>query len=50
VGDDHLPVIRRLFPFFRLTTLAGAGHWLHAEAPKLFNEQVLTFFSGSADP
>ena len=50
VGDDHLPVIKRLFPHFQLITLAGAGHWLHAEAPSLFNEQVLTFFSGSITP
>ena len=45
VGDDDIPIIEQLFPHFRLVTLAGAGHWLHAEAPKLFNEEVLSFFS-----
>ena len=50
VGSDDLPVIERLFPYFRLSTLAGAGHWLHVEAPKVFNEEVLAFLKGSNAP
>ena len=50
VESDDLPVIERLFPYFRLSTLAGAGHWLHVEAPKVFNEEVLAFLKGSNAP
>ncbi len=45
VDDKYLPATQRLFPNFRLETLEGVGHWLHAEAPDLFNEQVLGFFA-----
>ena len=45
VEDTYLPATQRLFPNFRLETLQGVGHWLHAEAPDLFNEQVLGFFA-----
>ena len=50
VGNDDVPVIERLFPHFRLSTLAGAGHWLHVEAPKVFNEEVLAFLKGANAP
>jgi esterase len=32
-----------LFPNARVKVIAGAGHWLHAEKPGLFNQQVLRF-------
>jgi pimeloyl-ACP methyl ester carboxylesterase len=35
--------IRRLFPRARFHTLAGAGHWVHADAPQAFARLVLDF-------
>ena len=31
--DRHRPRIRTLFPAAAIATIAGAGHWLHAEQP-----------------
>jgi len=28
-----MPVIAEYFPNYMLTTIRGAGHWVHAEAP-----------------
>ncbi|KAL7554088.1 hypothetical protein ACHAWF_017475 [Thalassiosira exigua] len=33
VRHSHLPAIARYFPNHMLTTIRGAGHWVHAEAP-----------------
>jgi len=33
VRAKHMPIIADLFPNFMLTTIRGAGHWVHAEAP-----------------
>jgi esterase len=35
-----------LFPNARVKVIAGAGHWLHAEKPALFNKLVLRFLQG----
>lgn len=35
-----------LFPNARVKVIAGAGHWLHAEKPALFNSLVLRFLLG----
>ena len=35
--------IRRLFPRARFESLAGAGHWVHADAPQAFVRFVLEF-------
>lgn len=42
------PAIYRLFPAARLATLAGTGHWLHAEKPDQFQSLVSDFLAGSA--
>ncbi len=34
VSDADLPAMRALFPRTRLQTIAGAGHWVHADAPQ----------------
>ncbi|WP_333828387.1 alpha/beta fold hydrolase [Pararhodobacter sp.] len=39
----HRPGIRALFPNARMAKLPGAGHWLHAEKPREF-EQTLRVF------
>lgn len=33
VRAGHMPVIAKYFPNYMLTTIRGAGHWVHAEAP-----------------
>jgi pimeloyl-ACP methyl ester carboxylesterase len=39
----HRPEIDRLFPDATHTEIAGAGHWLHAEAPGPFLEKLSAF-------
>ena len=47
VSDDDWPAIRRHFPEARLETIEGAGHWLHAEAPRPFEAVVRGFLKGA---
>ncbi len=35
------------FPNLKIETIAGAGHWIHAEKPKEFFEAVMRFVNGS---
>lgn len=41
--DTDLPEIQNHFPNFKLETIPNAGHWLHAENPKLFFEETSNF-------
>ena len=50
VADEDLPAIRRLFPEARVETIADAGHWLHAEAPRPFEAAVRSFLRDPAAP
>ena len=34
VSDEHEQAIRALFPRIAVETVAGAGHWIHAEKPQ----------------
>ncbi len=43
VQEAHEPAIERLFSHYRIETIEGTGHWLHAEKPKAFNQLVLDF-------
>lgn len=43
VRPEHRAGIRALFPRLRMAKLPGAGHWLHAEKPREF-EQTLRVF------
>lgn len=43
VLDTDLPEIKKHFPNFELKTIPNAGHWLHAENPKLFFEETINF-------
>ena len=45
VRDEDLPGIEALFPGARLVTIAGAGHWVHAEAPDALYEAVEGFLA-----
>jgi esterase len=35
--------IEKHFPALAIVTIPGAGHWLHAENPKIFYEFVSDF-------
>lgn len=37
--------IKRCFPNAHITTIADAGHWLHAENPKAFYNSVISFIT-----
>ncbi len=43
VTPDHRPTIRALFPKSRFAKLPEAGHWLHADNPRAFEETVAVF-------
>lgn len=47
VPDDDLPALRGHFPRVRVETLAGAGHNVHADAPRPFITMVRTFLQGT---
>jgi pimeloyl-ACP methyl ester carboxylesterase len=46
VRPEHWPRIRVLFPAAEHREIAGAGHWLHADAPGPFAEAVAGFLDG----
>lgn len=46
VEEHDLPVFARLFPAFRLVTIPGAGHWVHAERTEPFLDAVIPFLAG----
>lgn len=43
VLDEDLEQISQHFPEVKCVTLEGAGHWLHAEKPQAFFEEVSSF-------
>ena len=43
VTEDDIDTIEEIFPMAQYRTIDGAGHWLHAENPKQFFEEVLNF-------
>jgi len=43
VRPEHRETIRSLFPKARFAKIPGAGHWLHAEKPREFEETVRVF-------
>lgn len=45
IRPKHWDRIQALFPAARHQTIAGAGHWLHAEAPRLFVDAVEGFLA-----
>ena len=46
VRPEHRETIRALFPNARFAKLLGAGHWLHADKPREFEETVRAFLDG----
>lgn len=47
IKPEYEAATRALFPSFSYRAIAGAGHWLHAEKPALFNRLVGDFFADS---
>jgi pimeloyl-ACP methyl ester carboxylesterase len=45
VRPEHREPIRAQFPKARFAKLIGAGHWLHAEKPREFEEAVRVFLT-----
>ena len=45
VLDSDLPMIKKLFPNAQIVG-ADAGHWIHAEAPTIFGDIVMSFLLG----
>ncbi len=43
IRPEHHDAIRRLFPNAEIEAVPGAGHWVHAERPDAFLEQVTAF-------
>lgn len=50
VLPEHRPTIRALFPKSRFAKLPDAGHWLHAEKPREFEETVRVFLTAPESP
>jgi esterase len=46
VRPEHRDLIRARFPAARFAKLLGAGHWLHADKPREFEDTVRTFLDG----
>jgi pimeloyl-ACP methyl ester carboxylesterase len=45
VKPEHRDKIRALFPKARFAKLPEAGHWLHAERPREFEQAVRVFLN-----
>lgn len=45
VKPEYREKIRQLFPSARFAKIPGAGHWLHAEKPREFEETVRVFLT-----
>jgi pimeloyl-ACP methyl ester carboxylesterase len=44
IVESDYPVIRKSFPLSDFYVIPQAGHWIHAEAPEEFIEEVLGYF------
>ncbi|MDG1165970.1 MAG: alpha/beta fold hydrolase [Porticoccaceae bacterium] len=47
IQEKHRPLIKSLFPTSELKIIDGAGHWLHAEKPQMFNSLVIGFLNAN---
>lgn len=45
IVQKYLPLIELKFPNYKLETIKGAGHWVHAEKMKEFNATINQFLS-----
>jgi pimeloyl-ACP methyl ester carboxylesterase len=47
ITDDDIPLIEAHFPKAKIVTIKNAGHWLHAENPNDFYNEVIHFLLDS---
>ena len=47
IEPHHYSTINCLFPKSSIINIAGAGHWLHADAPEAFINRIFQFISSS---
>jgi esterase len=45
IQPEHRDTIRALFPAARFAKIPGAGHWLHAEKPRAFEDTLRVFLT-----
>lgn len=45
IGEDDIRSIKTIFPFAKIETIAGAGHWVHAEKPGEFFRSCFAFLN-----
>jgi pimeloyl-ACP methyl ester carboxylesterase len=45
INPEDEPLMRELFPHSEIQTIAGAGHWVHADQPEEFMKRVLKFLT-----
>ena len=45
ISPANYPAMNALFPNHRLESISGAGHWVHADAPRRFTELVEDFLA-----
>jgi len=43
IADKDIPEIEKRFPTYKLETIENAGHWIHAEQPEDFYNDVIAF-------
>ncbi|MCT4640271.1 MAG: alpha/beta fold hydrolase [Bacteroidales bacterium] len=43
ITDNDISIIREIFPYADIADIPDAGHWVHAEQPKLFIETLKNF-------
>lgn len=47
VQSEHRPIIKELFPNAYFAKIPQAGHWLHAEKPRAFEESLRVFLKSA---
>jgi pimeloyl-ACP methyl ester carboxylesterase len=41
--EEDVKMVKEIYPEAQITTIPDAGHWLHAEQPKLFMDALVSF-------
>jgi esterase len=41
--DEDIATLEQFYPDFQIASIPNAGHWVHAEAPEVFLDEVLAF-------